>query len=224
MKLALYIFFTVLPVIGFSQFDTKELYIYSRVGVGIGFSEINYRTVLDGNEIGEPKSVRANIGEGLTTEMGLGFKIVDNVYVEPFISYMFSKTNYTNVGSQVYKMSINRFSLGISGKYFVYINPEMNIELYGGTSYRVPEDMVVETVYGSENISFNSNVGVHGGFGGNYVKGDFVFNAGLRYRFEKYKLNTNRTLPLLFSEINPELTELNIKGVDIVFSVMYNLK
>jgi len=75
---------------------------------------------------------------------------------------------------------------------------------------------------GTERVSFHSNLGLHGGFGGNYKKGNFVFNAGFRYRFEEYELNKDRDLPFEFVAINPELNKLQIRGVDIVFSVMYN--
>lgn len=225
MKRVLHIIlFFLIPLAGFSQFDTKELYIYSRIGFGVGFTDINYRTVLGGNEQGTPRSVKANIGGGLTTEMGLGLKMFNNVYLEPFVSYMFSTSKYTNVGTQVYKVSTNRFNIGISGKYFVTINSKMNLELYGGTSYRVPQDMVVETEFGDESVTFNSNLGVHGGFGTNYKKGNFALNAGLRYRFESYQLNSNQDLPMQFEQINPELTDLKIRGVDIVFSVVYNFQ
>lgn len=222
MKILFNLALLLLPFLSFSQFDTKELYGYSRIGIGVGFTEISYKTVLEGNKIGRPQTVKANLGGGMTTEFGFGFKIVENVYIEPFASYMFSSNRYRNIGTQVYKLSTNRFSLGISGKYFAYINSNVNLEFYGGTSFRIPQDMVVETMYGEERVSFKSSAGVHGGFGGNYKMGSFVFNTGLRYRYEKYELNTDKELPSQFVFINSDLKNLEIRGVDIVFSVMYN--
>jgi len=224
MKLIHLILFAFIPFFGFSQFGTHELYGYSRIGIGVGLTDINYSSNLNGNSINSPQTVKANIGGGFTTEIGLGLKVLEKFYIEPFVSYMFSTTRYHNEGQTINKFSSNRFNIGINGKYFVYINPEMNFELYGGTSYRVPQDMVIETSYGDERITYSSNVGVHAGFGFNYLMGDFVFNAGMRYRYEKYKLNTARGVPLYFNLINPDLNDLKISGIDIIFSVMYNFR
>ena len=99
----------------------------------------------------------------------------------------------------------------------------MNFELYGGTSVRIPQDVVIKTNYGEERIVYSSAIGVHCGFGGNYIHNDFVFNAGLRYRYEKYVLRRNQgSLPMNFETINPQLDNLKVGGIDIVFSVMYN--
>lgn len=222
MKKLFLLTFLLIPFLSFSQFGTKELYGYSRIGIGVGFSQISYKTNLEGNKQGVPLIVSANLGGGMTTEVGFGFKFMENVYIEPFVSYMFSSQQFHNVGTKVYKLSTNRFNIGVNGKYFVYVNSEFNLEFYGGTSFRIPQDMVVETENGIEHISFHSNIGVHGGFGGNYIKGNFVFNTGLRYRYEKYKLNTERELPSQFITLNSDLTTMKIKGIDIVFSVMYN--
>ena len=224
MKKLISLAIILIPFLSFSQFGTKELYGYSRIGIGVGFSQISYKTNLEGSELGVPLTVTANLGGGMTTELGFGFKLFDNIYMEPFVSYMFSSTRYQNIGTKVYKLSTNRFNIGISGKYFVYVNSDVNLEFYGGTSFRIPQDMIVETVNGYERVSFHSNLGVHGGFGGNYKKGDFVFNAGLRYRLENYKLNQQAQLPSEFATINPELQDLQMRGVDIVLSVMYNFK
>ena len=224
MKFFIYLLFYFIPLFSFSQYGVNELYVYSRIGVGVGLTDIRYVTNLSGNQIGSPQSIKANIGGGFTTEIGLGLKIFEKFYLEPFVSYMFSTTRYHNDDKTISKFSSNRFNIGINGKYFVPINAKMNLELYVGTSYRVPQDMIIQTLYGEERITYSSNVGVHGGFGGNYIKNNFVFNAGLRYRYEKYKLNNSQPLPLYFSTINPNLQQLNISGVDIVLSVNYNFK
>ena len=225
MKLLFKLLLLSLPISGFSQFTDKELYTYSRVGIGVGLTDINYSTVLNGNSGSNPQSVKLSIGGGFTTEIGLGLKIVNNFYLEPFVSYMFSSSNFQKKGqnTNITSFSSNRFNIGISGKYFIDVSSNMNLELYGGTSYRIPQDIVIDTDFGEERVVYSSALGLHGGFGGNYLHKKFVFNAGLRYRFEKYVLNTKQNkLPVLFEEINPKLDNLKITGIDIILSVMYN--
>lgn len=222
MKFCIHLILFFVPLLGFSQFGTKELYGYSRVAIGVGLTDINYSTNLHGNSISSPQTVKANIGGGITTEVGLGLKLLNNFYIEPFVSYMFSSTRYKQQNESILKFSSNRFNIGVNGKYFVTINSNSNLEFYGGTSYRIPQDMIVQTIYGEERITYSSNIGIHGGFGGNYIKGNFVFNMGLRYRYEKYLLNKAKGVPLYFNLINPNLNDLKISGIDIVFSVMYN--
>lgn len=226
MKYLIYILIVLSPLTGYSQFIDKELYIYSRVGIGVGLTNFDYSSVLEGKALSVPKKIKVNMGGGLTTEIGIGLKMLEYFYLEPFVSYMYSRSKYkVDNGTEEYisSFSSNRFNIGINGKYFVYISPEMNFELHAGTSYRIPQDIIVETNFGEERIIYSSAVGVHCGFGGNYIHNDFVFNGGLRYRYEKYVLRNNQNnLPMNFANINPHLESLKVGGIDIIFSVMYN--
>ena len=225
MKSIFHILLFLFPFFSFSQFGNKELYVYSRLGLGMGLTDIHYTSTIQGNSADIPRTVAANIGGGVITEIGMGMKLTRNLYCEPFVSYMHSEKNYTIVeGSTDYisSFSSNRFNIGLNAKYYVPINPNLFLDVYVGTSYRIPQDIVVETEAGEERIVYTSSAGMHWGFGGNYTYGDFVFSSGLRYRYENYKINVNRNLPQKFLELNPYLSDLNILGVDITFSVAYN--
>lgn len=208
-------------LLGWSQLPKSDFYLIGRYGIGMGMSEYNYNSTVNGSFSDAPKTIKLDMGSGLIPELGLGINLKRNLYVEYSISYFFNNSFFKTSGStQGY--SFNRFSFNLNGKYFVEINSKIALDFSIGGSYYIPNELTIQMYGIEEKIKYIGNVGMQVGFGGSFILKQFLLNGGIRYRYESYSKKTNQPLPPDFNEINPHLEFISSNGIDVVFSVIYH--
>ena len=221
MRKIIFIIGIISPLLGWSQLPKSDFYIIGRYAIGMGMSEYNYNSTLNGSASDSPKSIQLDMGSGLIPEIGLGINLKRNLFVEYSLCYFINNSFFeTNTGTQGY--SFNRFNFSLSGKYFVEINQKIALDFSVGGSYYIPNELTINMYGIEEKIKYIGNVGMQAGFGGSYILNQFLLNGGLRYRYESYSKKTNQSLPPDFNEINPHLEFISSNGIDVVFSVIYH--
>lgn len=76
MKLKLLILLSFVPNILWSQFDDKEMYLYSRLNVSIGMRDFGYASIIDDASFEIPLITQLKLSSGITLESGVGFMIL----------------------------------------------------------------------------------------------------------------------------------------------------
>ena len=212
------------PLLLFSQIGDKEMYGYSRVGVGIGLTDVPFTSDIAGNSQEYPVSTSLNLGAGTAIEFGLGLMLFRNLYIEPSLSYTFLSEKIDNneaVQYYISKYSFNKISIGVSSVYIVVVDESFHLDLSVGLGIVMPQQLVVSTSHGVEKVNFNSAIGYHGGFGGNYIHNRFVYGLGLRYRVETYISSYDQRNSPNFSELNPKIDPMKVVGADVTLTVKY---
>tara|TARA_R110002050_G_scaffold245367_1_gene382951 strand:- start:12457 stop:13137 length:681 start_codon:yes stop_codon:yes gene_type:complete len=213
------------PLIGFSQFGVSEYYLAPRFGIGMGMNSYSYFSSVNGTITDEPIFVQMELGNGMSPEVALGFKLIKDVYVETSLGYVIHKDFYsTQSGGQTVQQgySFNRFNLQLNGKYYVPINDKFILDFFGGIAYSIPKDLIVKIGGKTEIIRYAGSTGMQFGFGGDYVLGDISLHGGIRYRLERFTIKPNQKLPTDFSFLNPGFDNISSSGIDLIFSVQFN--
>lgn len=208
----------------FSQFDDKEIYGYFRNNIGVSLTSEFYTTTLNNTSLDYPLSTSLNLGGGYTPEIGLGFMLVENVFIESYISQTFNsrKVNKNPENTQaINSYSFNQTGLGVNGVYIVDIDGYFNIDVGAGVSLKIPHDLVINTSTDVETIQYKSTIGYRFGFGGNYWWDKLMVGASMSYRFENYSYREDQDLPDDFLEYNSDLQHIKVAAVDISFTVKY---
>ena len=221
--------FTILifltSITGVAQFKHSEFYAVTRFAFGMGMNSYTYRSELEGNMVDIPRAIQIELGKGLIPEIGLGFKLTKNVYVETSISYSRTSNFYTTKGvnginEQGY--SFNRYAIQLNGKYFVPVTEKFLLGFNGGGSFSMPKELVVKMSGYIESIKYAGSNGLQAGFTGNYILGIVSFSGGIRYRLERFTIKPHQDLPNNFKAINPNFNKINSSGIDLVFSVLFH--
>jgi len=224
MKNLLFSLLILLPSLAFSQFGDKEMYGYSRVGVGFSMRDIYYTSVLEGLALESPVSTPLKLGSGISPEIGIGLMVIRRFFVEANIAYMTlnKNVNYSDQATNyIYGYSFNRTSVGVNGVYLVDVEPSFVLDFSIGFDAVFPHDLVIITSQGEDRIKYQATAEVHAGFGGSFVRNNLVYGMGLRYRYEAFKTSANQGYPMNFISNNKFFEHLKIKGIDIVFTVKY---
>ncbi|MFT6324217.1 MAG: hypothetical protein ACJAWO_001779, partial [Halieaceae bacterium] len=162
---------------------------------------------------------------GIIPELGFGFKLVENIYVETSVSYAKTTDFYTTTGvnginEQGY--SFNRYVIQLNGKYFVPINKRFVMDFNGGASFSMPQELIVKMSGYTEVIKYSGSNGLQVGFAGVYLLGNVSFSGGLRYRLERFTRKQGQDVPANFDVLNPNFDKISSSGVDVAFSFFYN--
>lgn len=223
-KKILFSLLVALPLIVFSQFGDNEMYGYSRIGAGFSMRDIYYTSVLEGEAIENPVSAPLKLGSGVSPEIGVGLMVLRRFFVEGNFAYVSLNKNVKQSEQAINYISgyhFNRTSVGVNGVYLIEVDPSFVLDFNAGIDAVFPHDLVVYTSQGEERIKYQATAEVHAGFGGNFVYHNFVFGMGLRYRYEAYKTSANQNFPLNFYLYNKDFRHMEVKGIDIVFTVKY---
>jgi len=224
MKKSFFIFLAFLPYLLSAQFDDKEMYGYARLGVDIGMRDITYVTTLDGYASESPVITQLKLSSGFTPEIGFGFMIIDHLFVEGNIGYsIVKKKGYAPENSNAYvkNYSFNRVNIGLNGLYFIDIDNYFTIYFTGGLRAVLPQRLVITTTHNVEDIKYRATMGWNTGFGGNYNHNNFIYGAGLNFKFENLKQAPNQEFPNEYITLNPELSKLKIRSMVLTFTVKY---
>ena len=225
MRNYLVAFFLVVSFSASAQFKHSEFYAVGRFSFGMAMNSYTYQSELEGTSTDIPRTLQIELGSGIIPELGFGFKLVKNIYVESSLSYAKTSDFYTTQGAngpneQGY--SFNRYAIQINGKYFVPINEKFVMEFNGGASLSMPQELIVKMSGYTEIIQYSGSNGLQGGFSGVYLLGDVSLSGGLRYRLERFTIKADQDLPDNFETLNSNFNKISSSGIDVAFSVFYN--
>lgn len=224
MKLYIIILLSILPNILLSQFDDKEMYVYSRLNVSVGMRDFTFMSSVNGETTENPLAAKLKLSSGITPEIGVGFMIIDHFYIEGNLGYtLLHKNGYKSDNSTYYidNYSFNRFKIGVNGVYFLDIDNYSTLFGTLGVKAVIPHHLKITTSHNVEDLKYNSTVGFTTGFGGNFNYNSFIYGIGLHFNMENFKLSKNQELPPDFLELNPDFEKLKLRSMVLNVSVKF---
>ena len=223
MKLHVIILLFFIPNILLSQFDDKEMYVYSRLNVSVGMRDFTFSSSIE-EGLDNPLMAQLKLSSGITPEIGIGFMMLDHFFVEGNVGYtLLNKNGYQPEGSTYYidTYNFNRLKIGVNGVYYVDIDSYSTLFGTMGVKANIPENLQITTSHSIENLKYNASVTFTTGFGGNFNYNNFIFGVGLHFNMENYTLSKGQELPPNFLELNPDFSKLKLRSMILNASIKY---
>ena len=218
-----YILLLLVPIPGLSQFKNTEFYAISRYSLGFGMQEVVFKQV--NPTMGDTATLKILPGDGAAPEIGLGFKIQKNIYLETTIGlYINNALNPVtlNGATSMQGHTFNRFFFCFNGTYFIPISSKFLLDFKGGTSFYLPRPMEIFVDNNQYTLTYGAHLGLQGGFGGNLIFNKLMISCGLKYRIETYPLNSSIKQSASIKNPNPDFDQIKANGIDLVTTISYH--